>query len=507
MCASLHSHQDSISQPTLCSKSTATEAHLVVSAFPPCLYISSFRLANQYLPCVRTFAHPVAMAEPLSIAGSMVGLCALADKVFLRTVRYIKAVKEAKKEAQGLSNELQSLAVALHQLYLQTSRLEISVDSDHAPTAFRPQFVDSCNQVLNKLDLRLEKISPAGDQLAMGASFRRRLKWPFSTSETKSLLGDLERHKSTVLLAVNSHNLTTIRELLSTQRQLAGEVRDIKAAVGKKREFELRFELYFSESDRRQVLGFFGKVNPERRHQTSKSLRHPNTGLWLLEADKFQEWLGPGSKRLWLSGIPGGGKTVLASVLIEETAKRCENLESGIAYFYCDYKDEQSQDTISILGSLAAQLARQSFECFELLRGLYNRCHPGLGQSSAVELDLLVDAIAQMGRKFRDVFLIVDALDECGKRVIEVTKTFANLQAAEVCHNVKLALFSREEEDIAHFLSRGFDHIRIAARSRDLSLFVAGEMDKLEKDGVLEINSLILKENVRHQLVAKADGM
>ena len=58
------------------------------------------------------------MTDPLSIAGSIVGLYELADKVFVRTVRYIKAVKEAKKDAVEVSDELQSLAVVVHQLYL-----------------------------------------------------------------------------------------------------------------------------------------------------------------------------------------------------------------------------------------------------------------------------------------------------------------------------------------------------------------------------------------------------
>ena len=318
------------------------------------------------------------MGDPLSIAGSLVGLYELADKVFIRIVRYVKAVKEAKKEVQELSDELQSLSVALHQLYLRTSKLEVESEANGISSSARPHFIDSCYQLLLKLKVRLEKASPAGDHLTAINSAQLQLKWPFSTSETKSLLNALERHKSTVVLAVGTENLAAIEKLLSAQEQLAEELHDVKAAIEQRRAFELKFESLFSDKDRNDVLGFFAKVSPTKRHQTSKGLRHPNTGLWVLEADEFQDWLGDDSNKLWFSGIPGAGKTVLASSLIEETTKYCESLEKGVAYFYCDYKDEASQDPINILGSLAAQLAQQSIESFEALRELYQRCRRDL---------------------------------------------------------------------------------------------------------------------------------
>ena len=112
-----------------------------------------------------------------------------------------------------------------------------------------------------------------------------------------------------------------------------------------------------------------------------------------------------------------------------------------------------------------------------------------------------------MSKKFEGVFIIIDALDECGKRISEVTETFSTLPDAENCLNLKVALLSREEDEIAQHLIPDFAHVQIAARSGDLSLFVSEEMDKRMKKGILEINSPELKQVIEERLVAKADGM
>ena len=175
------------------------------------------------------------MGDPLSIASSLVGLYKLADKVFIRTIRYVKAVREAKNEAQALSDEVQSLSVALHQLYLQTSKLEIESDTRGST---RPHFIDSCYQLLLKLKLRLEKVSPTGAHLTTINATQRQLKWPFTTSETNSLLEGLERHRSTVALAIGTESLVAIDKLLSAQEQLVEELHDVKAATERRQTLE-----------------------------------------------------------------------------------------------------------------------------------------------------------------------------------------------------------------------------------------------------------------------------
>ena len=194
---------------------------------------------------------------------------------------------------------------------------------------------------------------------------------------------------------------------------------------------------------------------------------------------------------------------MLASYLIEETISHCQNVEKAVAYFYCDHKDEASQDSINILGSLATQLAQQSIESFEVLRNLYRRYRQGREQSQIAESSVLMRIIRRMSETFEGVYIIVDALDECGKRVSEVTKFCATLPDTP---NVKIALFSREEEKITQLLAPQLVHVQIAARSEDLSLYVSEEMDRRMKEGALDTNSTVSKQTIKKRLINGADG-
>ncbi|KAF2143360.1 uncharacterized protein K452DRAFT_357690 [Aplosporella prunicola CBS 121167] len=255
-------------------------------------------------------------------------------------------------------------------------------------------------------------------------------------------------------------------------------------------------------------VGFFGSIEPTQRHNTSMSLRHPSTGLWLLQADEFQAWLRKDTKRLWLSGIPGAGKTVLASAIIEEAEKYVNDSSKAVSYYYCDYKDEKSQDPVNILGSLVTQLAQQNPDSFDLLRQYYRHCNPKSKAPVSPDVPGLIDVIRKMGTVFEDVSVIVDALDECGKKTAYLTKTLAGMcSTIGAENNLKIVLLSRDEEEIRQCLAPNFTHLRIAAQSGDLELYVAAEIDKRMKDGRLGIRNLKLKEEVMERLVKDADGM
>jgi len=47
------------------------------------------------------------------------------------------------------------------------------------------------------------------------------------------------------------------------------------------------------------------------------SIRQPGTGQWLLDTQQFQLWLQKDQQSLFRPGIPGAGKTVLTSIVVE----------------------------------------------------------------------------------------------------------------------------------------------------------------------------------------------
>jgi hypothetical protein len=67
--------------------------------------------------------------------------------------------------------------------------------------------------------------------------------------------------------------------------------------------------------------------------------RQPGTGQWLLDSPEFQTWLNTENQTLFCPGIPGAGKTILTSIVVEELTTRFSNDPTiGIAYIYCNFR-------------------------------------------------------------------------------------------------------------------------------------------------------------------------
>lgn len=220
----------------------------------------------------------------------------------------------------------------------------------------------------------------------------------------------------------------------------------------------------------------------------SLKLRHPLTGLWVTEGLTFQTWLISQNSKLWLSGIPGAGKTVIAASVIEEAMKKSSQARA-VAYFYCDYKDAEKQSPINILGSLASQLARQNEDAFSMLEELHRDYHPKNKTSGtmAPEPQALASKIRDMAFCFEEVSIIVDGLDECGRtHTSEVVKFHVGL-ASEQGSNTRTLFLSRDKPEIRAFLEEEYLHMEIAAHSEDLRLYVAATLYSAGNTSALEI--------------------
>ena len=50
--------------------------------------------------------------------------------------------------------------------------------------------------------------------------------------------------------------------------------------------------------------------------------RQPGTGQWLLDSAEYQTWLKTSKQTLFCPGIPGAGKTILTSIVIDRSEER-----------------------------------------------------------------------------------------------------------------------------------------------------------------------------------------
>ena len=437
------------------------------------------------------------MADPLSVSASIAGLITITDAVFSRTFKYVKAVKGAPNEVSSLTLALGALSGILHNLRLVASQF----DEEPFDTAIRVSHIHSCLQTVEKAEKILDKYhsSSAGPQ---NMERLKRLKWPFSVSEAKTLCAEIEGHKTTLSLALNVDSMANFLHTLSRQKDLQNGIDDINSQLRQKHAAETRIAV---SKERRNVLDWIQPYDPHQNHEMSLKLRHPGTGLWLIESDEFKAWLSCSGAKLWCYGIPGAGKTVLASSVIQEALGR-SSPNTAVAFFYCDYKNTTTQDPRNILGSLACQIAVQDEESFGKLQTFYAKLNPPDRQPIGFDPEDLRDLLVEMASSFDNAMIVVDALDECGTQNALVTRLLSSLNDSGDVRNIKTLFLSRDEQEIRQVLE-DYDQVSIAARSSDLKIFVGAEIECRTRNKSLRIKDESLKQHIMERLVEGADGM
>lgn len=437
------------------------------------------------------------MTDPLSVSASISGLITLADIVFRQIYKYIKAVKKAPKEISALSTEIGSLYGILNSLQLVSRQLE----DETFDTSTRIHHVQSCFETLEHVRSILDKDDTSSLHDQRLETLRRKLRWPFTSSEVKDLIAEIERHKATLGLALNVDCMAGLLHALSRQDDVRSTVEGIRTELKERHEAETRIAI---NKERQEILNSFAKVDPRSNHDMSRKLRSRGTGLWLTEGQEFKQWMATRNAKLWYHGIPGAGKTVLASSVIEE-ALRISNPSTAVAFFYCDYKDAATQDLSNILGSLAQQFAKQDEDSFTKLRDFHKAHNPENQSNVKYDSDSLSTLVKEVTMVFDSALIIVDGLDECGRNTSVVVDALAALNEVEDS-TIKTIFLSRDEIDIRERLEN-YTEVSIAARSSDLKLYVGAEIDIRMRKKRLRLKDQSLKEHILERLVGGAEGM
>jgi hypothetical protein len=174
----------------------------------------------------------------------------------------------------------------------------------------------------------------------------------------------------------------------------------------------------------------------------ASNLRHRGTGRWFLESDRYVSFKSTPNARLWLRGIPGCGKTVLASTIIEDL-KFDKSLETAVVYFFFSFTDQATQKLDDMLRSLIYQLVVCHKSTRIHLAKLLEGCAGGTQRPQTKEL---VEVFQEMAGEVRSVTVVLDALDESKERpdLLRWIESFS----ISTDHHCKFILLSRPERDI-----------------------------------------------------------
>ncbi|RSL96101.1 hypothetical protein CEP52_011687 [Fusarium oligoseptatum] len=437
--------------------------------------------------------------DPLSVSASIAGLVTLADLVFRATSRYAKQVKGAPKEVQDLMNEVKDLSCVLHNLSLVAFSLETDPDPQNANPP-KPYHLHECRQLLRQLEEKL----PVLETQSSRQKLQSRLKWPFSSTETKEILASVSRHKQTINIALAADSISKLNLCLSQQEATGENIKDLQHNVKKILDIETKISL---DRKRRDVLNAFNKVDARLELEKNRTLRHPMTGLWLTESSNFEDWYSTPKARIWCSGIPGAGKSVIAGAVVDECLQRTQTKPgTAVGYFFCTYRDPLTFTANNILSSLCSQLALQDEAAYGILEAYHEELQSNHIRGLPTTLGL-VQTLYTMCKTFTQVYLIVDGLDECVDEVESTVDDLVSLSLADANHNIHLFLLSRDEFVIRQRTMPQFHWIEIEAHTEDVQLYVATELEKRIGKKKLRLRDMALKDEILAKLVEGAKGM
>jgi len=203
-----------------------------------------------------------------------------------------------------------------------------------------------------------------------------------------------------------------------------------------------------------------------------------------------------------------------SSAVIEDIRVLQKSGLASLAFFYCDFRDDQKKDRRGLLSSLLVQLGEQSDTYSTALSKFYEAHRHGSQQTHASDSELahcLKDILKLPGQA--TVYIVIDALDECPmaigsqfprEKVLETVEELVKLQIP----NLRICVTSRPEADILSVLDP-LAFRCVSLHSEDGQVHDISEYVKsfVQNDREMRRWKATDKQMVVAVLIKKADGM
>lgn len=244
------------------------------------------------------------------------------------------------------------------------------------------------------------------------------------------------------------------------------------------------------------ILDWLTPVNYSTQQADFIGRRQPGTGQWLLDSPEYQQWVATKKGALFCPGIPGAGKTILSSTVVDNLfdLHRADELV-GICYIFLNFRRNDEQKLNDLIASLLKQLAQTKPKCSESVTALYDR-HKG--RATRPSLGELCDVLHSLVTEYSRVFMVIDALDEfqtgndsCRRFIDELLNLWSNF-------DVNILVTSRPIPEIKSHFKRAAE-IEIRASDDDIIQYLDGKLPCLpgfvtrDQDFWVEIKESIVK--------------
>jgi ankyrin repeat protein len=160
-------------------------------------------------------------------------------------------------------------------------------------------------------------------------------------------------------------------------------------------------------------------------------------------------------------------------LVVDHLERRFYKENVGIAYLYCSLKEQSTQSTQTLLGSLVQQLVQRSSIIPSDLKTLHDAY--AVNQKSATFTECRQLLSSQLGG-YPSTYLVIDALDECEDQ----TRSELCSQLQALPESVYLLITSRDIPELKDQINAS-SRLEIRASGSDIKMYLEARIDEIQK--------------------------
>lgn len=260
------------------------------------------------------------------------------------------------------------------------------------------------------------------------------------------------------------------------------------------------------DSKYNEILAWLSSTNYPAQFADLIHRRQAGTGNWFLTSSPFLEWRANPSSTLLCTGMPGVGKTIIATSVIDSLIQSYhQNTTVGIAFVYCSYKAQAHQTVANLLTAILKQLVQSSPQLVDSVQILYDK---HISKDTKPMEDEVMTALKAAVGILSTVYVVVDALDELSNKDCTShvrTRLMHQLRALQAKGDVRLLVTTRKIPDIVEEI---FDDqtpsLELFADTEDVKKFIVGQFDRLPR---CIQRDPYLQDQIQESIVQAIDGM
>ncbi|KAK3986135.1 hypothetical protein QBC44DRAFT_373441 [Cladorrhinum sp. PSN332] len=243
--------------------------------------------------------------------------------------------------------------------------------------------------------------------------------WKTFQSHFGGTLAKLKRHQQllsdeTITATVHGvlHLGQSVQSVEDKLDEMSRKLEQLHLGVDENGRFQQKKQL----EEKRQFV--FSKLNAPDYHTdleiAFKERGGSDHGDWILSDCTFSNWLelsgSDDSKTLYIHGIPGTGKTILASRITKHLQHmRLSDDRLRVLFFFFKHSDPSKQTAAALFLSILSQLASQDEVVLDSLYERLVALHQQEIRSGSILQELMDMAVGSQ----QSCFVVIDGLDEC----------------------------------------------------------------------------------------------